>query len=82
MSRIIENRCVDCGLPCLGNACPYRNVSTDYCDYCFGNKAKYRIGNRDICEDCASKIIKETFDDLSLLEQAEAVDIDLGEIND
>ena len=30
----IENECVDCGLPCLGDACPYRNVRRLYCDRC------------------------------------------------
>ena len=30
----IENDCVGCGLPCLGSACPYREVPYFYCDDC------------------------------------------------
>ena len=30
----LENWCVDCGLPCLGNRCPNRNVEVHYCDKC------------------------------------------------
>lgn len=33
MTRI-ENDCVDCGLPCMGNSCPNRNVLHCYCDMC------------------------------------------------
>ena len=29
-----ENQCVDCGLPCLGSTCIYRNVRVLYCDGC------------------------------------------------
>ena len=43
MSRRIENHCVDCGLPCLGSSCPYRNVPVDYCDDCGDEGAKYHF---------------------------------------
>lgn len=82
MSRRIENHCVDCGLPCLDSSCPYRNVPVDYCDDCGDEGAKYRSDGDDLCEDCAKARIKEAFDDLTLSEQAEAVGIDLSEIND
>lgn len=82
MSRRIENHCVDCGLPCLGSSCPYRNVPVDYCDGCGDEGAKYRSDGDDLCEDCAKARIKEAFDDLTLSEQAEAVGVDLSEIND
>lgn len=81
MSRRIENHCVDCGLPCLGKLCPYRNVPVDYCDDCGDEGAKYRIEGDDLCETCLEKRIRESFDNLTLSEKAEAVDIDLGEIN-
>lgn len=29
-----ENECVDCGQPCLGYDCPYRNVPHYFCDEC------------------------------------------------
>ena len=41
----IENECVNCGLPCLGNSCPYKNVVHFYCDRC----------GEEICQDCLLK---------------------------
>lgn len=34
MSILKVNECVDCGLHCLGPACPHRNVIHKYCDIC------------------------------------------------
>ena len=82
MSRVIENHCVDCGLPCIGNACMYYNVQVYYCDECNDNVAKYRIDDEDLCEDCASQIIKNAFGDLTLSDQAKLTEIDLHEIDD
>lgn len=82
MSRRIENHCVDCGLPCIGDSCPCRNVVVDYCDDCGDLGAKYRIDGDDLCDDCVKARLKDAFDDLILSEQAELVDIDLREIND
>ena len=82
MSKKIENHCVDCGLPCIGNLCPFRNVSVYYCDECGDEGAEYKLDGNDLCEDCAKERVKEAFDDLALSEQAEAVGIDLSEIND
>ena len=78
----IENRCVDCGLPCLGNACSYRNVRVFYCDQCGEEGADYRIEEEDYCEDCAKKYIQEAFYDLSLTERAEALGIDIQSTDD
>ena len=30
----VTNECVCCGLPCLGESCPYRRVVRYYCDKC------------------------------------------------
>lgn len=81
MSRRIENQCVNCGLPCLGCACPHRNVSVDYCDDCGEEGAEYRIDRDDLCENCAEQRIKDAFDSLTLSEKAKAVDIDFGKIH-
>lgn len=81
MSVKIENHCVDCGLPCIGNSCPYCNVSVYYCDDCGNKKAKYNIDEDDLCESCADKRIQEAFDNLTLLEKAETVGVDLSKIN-
>lgn len=82
MSRKYENQCVDCGLPCLGNSCPYRNVPVDYCDECGNEYAEYRIDGEDLCEDCVKEQIRDAFNDLTLSEQAELLDIDLDTIDD
>lgn len=79
--RRIENHCVDCGLPCLENSCPYRNVSVYYCDECGEEGAEYRIDNDDLCGGCVEQRIKEAFNELTLSEKAKAVDINLNEIN-
>ncbi len=51
---VYENECVDCGLPCLGNACPYRNVARRYCDKCkeeiFGDY--YEDDGDELCACC------------------------------
>lgn len=77
----IENECVDCGLPCLGNSCPYRNVLVYYCDVCGGEGADYTIDGEDYCEDCAKEYMKDAFDDLTLSEQAEVLNIDMHSID-
>lgn len=82
MGKMIENHCVDCGLPCIGDSCPYRNVLVYYCDDCGCDRAKYYIDGNDICEDCAKERIIDAFDDLTLSEQAKAVGVDLSEIDD
>lgn len=73
--RTIENHCVSCGLPCLGNTCPYRRVKVYYCDICGNENAEYTIDGEDYCEECAKDYIKDAFDELTLLEQAEILDI-------
>lgn len=55
----IENDCVDCGLPCLGSGCPYRNVSHYYCDSC-GNEAElYKYDDEQLCIDCIKERLVE-----------------------
>lgn len=83
MSRRYENQCVDCELPCLGNSCPFKNVPVDDCDGCDERgTAEYKIDGDDLCEECTKFRIKEAFDDLTLFEQAELLDMDLKRIND
>lgn len=49
----IENECVDCGLPCLGDACPFRNVRRLYCDRCGGEEEMlYKVEGEELCEAC------------------------------
>lgn len=52
----ITNECCDCGMPCLGSACPMRNVRRYYCDSCGEECAEgecYDIGGYELCETCA-----------------------------
>ena len=52
-----KNECVDCGLPCLGESCPYKKVEYHYCDCC-DDEIDYddikRERNNEYCPDCWS----------------------------
>lgn len=51
----IEDHCVDCGLPCLGNSCPHRNVTCYYCDDCDVEDTLYEFDGEELCIDCIVK---------------------------
>ena len=51
----IENECVDCGLPCLGDSCPKRNILHYYCDNCGNEEKLYHYDNDELCEECLLK---------------------------
>lgn len=55
----VENECVDCGLPCLGDSCPYRNVVRYYCDKCKEEKKLYYFDRDELCIDCIEKELEE-----------------------
>lgn len=48
----IENDCVGCQMPCLGNSCQYRNVKHYYCDECGEEKQLYEFEYQELCLDC------------------------------
>lgn len=50
-----ENECVSCGLPCLGDICPNRNVARYYCDRCGNEEKLYHYDNKELCEECLLK---------------------------
>ena len=55
MSRTVNNECVCCGLPCLGDFCRYKNVIRYYCDKCnneFESDELYDVDGDMLCEDC------------------------------
>lgn len=56
----IENRCVDCGFPCLGSACPHRNVKVHYCDKC-GEEIDeiFEVDGEDLCEECLKDMFRK-----------------------
>lgn len=47
-----ENECVDCGKPCIGDACPYRHVERHYCDSCGEEDELYLYNDEDLCLFC------------------------------
>lgn len=60
----VENQCVDCGLPCLGSSCSYRNVEVYYCDRC-GNECGdevYDVDGTDLCEYCLKDQFRKELD--------------------
>ena len=48
-----ENRCVDCGLPCMGESCQNRNLPVTYCDEC-GEEIQeaYEVDGEELCDGC------------------------------
>ena len=80
MSKRIEDRCVDCGLPCVGSACRYYPSFGHYCDYCEVEAAEYIIDGEELCAECAEAIIRDRFDCLSLYEKAAAIGVNLMQI--
>lgn len=50
------NECVDCGLPCTYEACPYYKVKHTKCDFCPKEDVKlYHYNGWEICEECLLK---------------------------
>ena len=51
-----ENECCGCavpGYPCMGSACPNRNVPHMYCDRCGEEFEKlYKFDGEEICAEC------------------------------
>ena len=78
-----ENHCCDCAVPsypCLGSSCPYINVPVYYCDICDNDTyANYEIDEKYYCEKHIKEYINENFNELSLSEQAEILNIKLKE---
>lgn len=70
-----ENECVGCQLPCLGSRCSKQNIPVIYCDNYDNEKADYRIKDNDLCEKCAKAFLQEMFDELSIIEKSEILDI-------
>jgi hypothetical protein len=52
---VIANECVDCGLPCIYEACPYYEVVRYYCDECGEESELYYWDGEQLCVDCILK---------------------------
>lgn len=74
-----ENHCCDCavpGHPCIGDSCRYMNVPVYYCDFCNNKKhAEYVIDGEHYCEFHAKEYLQGVFKDLTVMDQAENLDI-------
>ena len=55
----IENGCVDCGLPCLGNSCPHRYEKHYYCDECGEEEEIYYFEDKELCIRCIIKKLEK-----------------------
>ena len=56
----LENECVDCGLPCLGNSCPYRNVKRFYFDECGEEVGELGVfEDMQLCQECHWKHVEK-----------------------
>lgn len=55
----IENDCVECDLPCLGDDCPLRNSKHYYCDDCGDEAEIYDYNGEELCVDCLLKRFKK-----------------------
>lgn len=55
-----ESNCVDCGLPCMENACIYYAEKHFYCDECKEEVGTlYRFEGDELCEKCVLKRLEK-----------------------
>lgn len=57
MVVVIENECVDCGLPCLYETCPYWAVKRYYCDNCEDEAPLYEFEDMELCIECIKEML-------------------------
>ena len=57
-----ESECVQCGMPCLLDACPYYRVTRYYCDECGEEETLYHYEDEELCIDCITKTLKKVGD--------------------
>ena len=51
--KITQSECVDCGKPCLREACKYNKVTRYYCDKCGEEDTLYYFfDGRELCAYC------------------------------
>lgn len=58
-----ENDCCGCAVPaypCMGSACPNRNVPHLYCDECEEEAEElYKVDGKELCIDCLKKMFEK-----------------------
>lgn len=62
---VTENECVDCGLPCMYESCPYWAVTRFYCDECNNEcDVLYYWDCQELCLDCIeARLERVEYDD-------------------
>ena len=55
-----ENECVNCGLPCIGDTCPYKRVTRYYCDECGDECTLYEYEGKELCIGCVQELLIES----------------------
>lgn len=50
-----ESECVQCGMPCVGRACPNYEVTRYYCDKCRAEETLYEYEGKELCKECLLK---------------------------
>ena len=61
---VIENECVDCGYPCIYEACRFYRVVRYYCDLCGEEADLWRFDGHELCAECILKQLEEvTYND-------------------
>lgn len=55
--KSIESDCVDCGLPCIGKACPHFEVIRYICDKCYAEDVLYEFDGQELCIDCIEMLL-------------------------
>lgn len=73
-----ENLCVDCGLPCLGKNCPYKNIMVHRCDIC-NESAQYKIEDIDLCKTHATEYMRDIISQYNIFDLADMLDIRIEE---
>ena len=55
-----ENQCVDCGLPCIREACRYYDAKVYICDNCkCEDETLYYYDDEQLCIECIKKRLEE-----------------------
>lgn len=59
----LESGCVDCGLPCIHEACPHYKVVIYECDDCEEEEKLYWFNGKQLCISCIAKQLEEVYYD-------------------
>ena len=60
--KIIESGCIDCGLPCIHEACRHYKVTRYLCDNCQEETELYHFNDMELCADCILESLEKVAD--------------------